>query len=462
MLKIEKILALTALLAVAVSPAWAKVSAEEAARLGKDLTVFGAEVAGNADGTIPAYTGGITGVPEGLTYEGPGSRHPDPYADDKVLYSITAANLAEHADKVTAGQQALLKKYPDTYRIDVYPSRRSHAAPQWVVDNTLANATRATLDDEGVLSGAYGGIPFPITQDPEEMVWNHQFRWQGEGVKHVYNGYVVQEDGDLAKVTGGEVYESYPNYIKDGSLDTFNGEYWNIMVVYQRPERRKGEVLLVRDPVDQINSPRKAWQYLVGQRRVRRAPTVAYDTPNAGFSGLATYDDAFMFNGAMDRYDWKFVGKKEILIPYNCYKGDSYSKDPTVVFGPGHVNPDYVRWELHRVWVVEGTLKEDKRHIYGKRTFYLDEDSWNIALTDSYDGRGNLWRTNVGLLKNVYELPGVVQRLQVYYDLIKGQYAVNNCQTEEDKISIFGNHKPERYYTPRADPPHGQALDKKK
>ncbi len=60
--------------------------------------------------------------------------------------------------------------------------------------------------------------------------------------------------------------------------------------------------------------------YLPGQRRVKAAPDVAYDTPNPGTAGATTYDDAFMFNGAMDRYDFKLIGKKEMYVPYNAYK----------------------------------------------------------------------------------------------------------------------------------------------
>lgn len=439
-----KLLGFASLLSVClVASAAAKVSSDEAARLGKDLTPMGAEMAGNADGTIPAWEGGLAHDPNHVR----GERHADPFADDKVLYSVTAANMDQYADKLTEGQKGLLKKYPDSFRMDVYPTRRSHSAPQKVYDNTKTNATRAELVGGGNgVEGAFGGIPFPIPQSAEEVVWNHYFRWQGEGVEFTFNGYVVNEDGGLAKVTGGRVFEKYPHYVGD-SIEDFAGETWNIMVNYERPARRKGEVLVVRDPINQADNPRQAWQYLVGQRRVRRAPTVAFDTPNAGFSGLATYDDAFLYNGSLERYDWKLVGKQEVYLPYNSYKGDTYNEDPSVLYPAKHANPDYVRWELHRVWIVEATLKEGQRHIYAKRHFYFDEDSWVLTMTDSYDGRGTLWRTSQAQLKNLIELPGTVQRLQVHYDLNKGQYAINNCQTEEKKISVYGDAEPSKFYT---------------
>jgi hypothetical protein len=422
----------------------AKVSEQEAARLGNDLTPFGAEMAGNAAGTIPAWSGGLAATPNHVR----GDRHADPFAADKVLYSVTAQNMDQYIAHLPAGQVAMLKKYPDSYRLDIYPTRRSHSAPQKVYDHIKVNATRAELVEGGNgIDGAFGGIPFPIPKTGQEVIWNHLFRWAGEGAESNYNGYIINEDGGLSKVTGGDAYEKYPAYIGN-SIEDFNGEIWNIMVNYQRPTRRKGEVVLLRDPVNQDKEPRKGWQYLVGQRRVRRAPTIAYDSPNAGFSGLATYDDAFIFNGAIDRYDWKLVGKKELYLPYNSYKGDVYLEDPTVLYTAKNLNPDYVRWELHRTWVIEATLKEGKRHVYGKRTFYLDEDSWVAALSDSYDGRGTLWRTSIAQLKNMTELPGIVQRLQVHYDLNKGQYAVNNCQTEEKKITRYGEAKPASFFTP--------------
>jgi hypothetical protein len=431
-----------------VTSATAKVSSEEAAKLGKELTPFGAEKAGNADGTIPAWDGGITEPPAGLNYQGTGTRHPDPYASDKVLFSVTAQNMVKYADNLSPGQKALLQKYPDSFRLDIYPTRRPQAAPKWVYKNTADNAVSGTLTEDGNgVQNAFGGIPFPIPQSGAEAMWNHLLRWQGSGSTLNYRAYLVQTDGAIAAGGGGRATEKLPFYEEGGSLATYNGNTWLFFLQYDMPARRKGEVLLINDPLNQTESPRKAWQYLVGQRRVRRAPTVAYDTPNSAFSGAVTYDDAFVFNGSPDRYDWKLVGKQEMFIPYNCTKADE-KVDPKAIYTGKHLNPDYVRMELHRVWVVEGTVKEGKRHAYAKRTFFLDEDSWVAVASDSYDARGNLWRTNLGLVKHAYELPAVVQRLQVHYDLTTGKYAVNNAQTEMNGITKYGNPKKDKFFTP--------------
>lgn len=413
---------LSLLLVLAGSLALAKVSPEEADRLNKDLTPFGAERAGNTDGTIPAWSGGIKEIPAGINYQA-GDFYQDIFADDKVLYSITAKNIDQYADKLSEGQKALFKKYPDTYKVNVYQTRRTQSAPNWVYENTFKNATRASITDDGLgVVGGHGGIPFPIPKRAEEVITNHNMRWNAVEQTVEYEGGIrYPERYDV--VTGGrfDFYNVY--YQKDVSNEKDKGDLMWFMSEYQRPARRKGEFVLVKDPINQSEKARKAWQYLPGQRRVRRAPTLAYDNPSTGVSGHNTMDDAYMFNGALDRYDWKLIGKKEMYIPYNNYKFDLASRDEVVT--PYHLNPEYVRWELHRVWVVEATLKKGKRHVYAKRTFYLDEDTWNVDLVDNYDQHGKLWRTAYAMSYNHYNILGVLQRSYSFTDLLTDVYVPN-------------------------------------
>jgi len=415
----------------------AKITPDEAARLGKDLTPFGAEKAGNADGTIPPWTGGLTEAPKG--YKGPGTWRIDPFADEKPLYTITAKNMDQYAEHLTPGQKAMFKKYPDAFRMDVFPTHRTFAAPQWVYDNTKINATRAELsEDESSISGAFGGIPFPIPKSGAEVIWNHQLRWQGKGTLwDEYNGFLVYPSGKWVQVIGAQGWEKMPYYDQDISIDNFNGDYYMVFVLYKDPPRRKGEVIVWRDNTDFLEKPRAAWQYLVGQRGVRRAPTVAYDTPNAGYSGIATYDDTFMFNGALDRFNWKLVGKKEIYLPYNSYKVVD-DVDPQDILHAGYINPKYVRWELHRVWEVEATLKEGQRHIYGKRVYYIDEDSWVAHMVDAYDNRGELWRFMMAPTFNAYEAKvGTYQGALLHFDLNEDSYAANGTMWGADHPRIL-------------------------
>ncbi|WP_339510355.1 DUF1329 domain-containing protein [Pseudomonas sp. RL_15y_Pfl2_60] len=427
----------------------AAVSAEDAAKLGTSLTPFGAEKAGNAAGTIPAWTGGITKVP--ADYKAPGQHHPDPFASDKPLFTITKANLDQYKANLTPGQIALFDTYPDSYQMPVYQTRRSGSAPQWVYDNTRKNATTAKLLDGGNgFADAYGGIPFPIPQNGVEALWNHIARYRGTYIVRRASEVAVQRNGSYSLVTS-QQEALFKYYDPKGSFADLNNIMFYYLSFTKSPARLAGGAVLVHETLDQVKEQRQAWGYNAGQRRVRRAPNLAYDTPIAAADGLRTADDTDMFNGAPDRYDWKLLGKKEIYIPYNNYKVTSPDVKYDDLLKEGHLNPVYTRNELHRVWVVEGTLKSSARHIYSKRTLYLDEDSWQAAVVDQYDGRGELWRVSIAYLKNYYELPTTWSALDVFHDLQARRYYVQNLDNEESSTIDFSQPTPDDgYFKPAA------------
>ncbi|WP_394354753.1 DUF1329 domain-containing protein [Aquipseudomonas alcaligenes] len=422
----------------------AAVAPQEVAQLGSSLTPLGGERAGNADGSIPAWNGGITQAPAG--YAGPGHHHVDPYADDKPLFTISKANLEQYKAHLTAGQLALFATYPETFQMPVYPSRRSASAPQWVYDNTRANAASAhLLKDGNGFADAYGGIPFPIPKSGVEALWNHVARYRGTYAVRQSSDASVQRNGSYGLVTTRqEALFSY--YQPGGSAAQLDNKLFYYMAVTKSPARLAGGALLVHETLDQVEEARSAWAYTAGQRRVRRAPNVAYDTPLSTADSLMTADDKDMFNGSPDRYDWKLLGKKEIYIPYNNYRITSPQVSYDQLIKPGHLDPQFTRYELHRVWVVEGTLKPGARHIYAKRTLFLDEDSWQAAEVDQYDSRGELWRVSLAYLKNYYELPTTWSALDVFHDLQAGRYYVQNLDNEERSISDFSQPVPDSGY----------------
>ena len=406
---------------------WAAVSADEAGKLKTVLTPMGAEKAANQDGTIPAWDGGYTTVAPGYKN---GQPRPDPYAGEKPLYTVTSKNMDRYAAHLSDGVVAMLKKYPD-FRLDVYPTHRSAAAPNWVYDNTFKNATRAKLGGNGVsLEGAYGGIPFPIPKSGAEAMWNHKLAWQGEASYVPFQTFVVNADGSRVLATRGDEWNQYPYYFKDGSLETFKGDYWLVKQNPTAPSYKAGESGVGRYHVSEsAEDPIHAWQYLVGQRRVRRSPSIGYDTPDFVTSGIANFDDALVFSGVLDRYNWKIVGKKELIIPYNNNRAMSAKLD-SLTSGK-FLNPDMVRWELHRVWEVEATVAQGKRHAAPKRRFYLDEDTWNAVLADSWDAQGQLWKMAYSLMLLAPDLPGVVGTMSFgVYNLQAGAYVYNVAPNE--------------------------------
>jgi Protein of unknown function (DUF1329) len=410
--------------ATASLAAQAAITADEAKALGTTLTPIGAEKAGNKDGTIPAYDGGLKTAPAGFK-AGDGIR-PDPFAGEKPRLVIDAKNMAQYADQLTDGTKALLKTYP-SFHVDVYPTHRTVAFPKYVTDGTAATAVQAKTTNEGrSIEGAHAGFPFPIPKTGYEAMWNHLLRFNGESYTAKYRNLNVDSSGHTALATEGASVEEFPFW--DASK-TSSDTYWRIKLMYTGPARRAGEGLLIVDPLDMGQKDRRAWVYLPGQRRVKVAPDLAYDTPNPGTAGATTFDDAFIFNGSMDRYDFKLVGKKEMYVPYNDYAAVYQSKQDDLV-KPNHLNPDLVRWELHRVWEVQATLREGKRHVYSKRTFYLDEDSWAALASDNYDARGQLYRSGFAYMAPSYDLPGPYTDMFGHYDFAARVYSLTGFIAE--------------------------------
>ena len=416
---------------VTLSTAHAAVSAADAEKLGTTLTPIGAEKAGNAAGTIPAWEGGLNKAPAGFVS---GGHYPDPYADDKVKFTITAANAETYKENLAPGQLALFKRYPD-WKMKVYPTRRSAAWPEGLYAETKANATKVNLVPGGNgIQGTNGGVPFPIPQNGLEAIWNHITVYKGDTFATSWAQAPVTAGGDYNLVKFDYEYDFvYSNQKKKPSEREDNVLLYFLQTI-KEPARLAGSILLVDDFIDQVKTPRKAWTYSPGQRRVRLAPTVAYDNPGTAADGLRTNDDFFMYNGATDRYDWKLVGKKEMYIPYNAYVVNGPTLKVKDVLKAGHVNPEPLRYELHRVWVVEATLKPGTSHIYKRRTFYIDEDSWIIHATDKYDNRDQLWRYDEEHSYQYYDVPFLAGGLEVKHDLQSGRYIALSLRNEEKTV----------------------------
>ncbi|MEW6309669.1 MAG: DUF1329 domain-containing protein [Pseudomonadota bacterium] len=431
------------LAACAASSAYAKVDATQAARLGTDLTPLGAERAGNASGTIPPWSGGVT-VPAGYQ---PGMHHPDPFASDTPLYRVDQSNLNEYAELLPAGLRDLLERHPDFY-LRVFPTRRSAAAPQRIYDATRFNAQSAELIANGNgIKGAASGIPFPLPQDGMEVIWNHILHYKGDQT-HMINNQAVVIGGKASYIKRDR--HVYYVYNRDGMTQ---GELNNTLLYYKyrvtAPSKLSGTALVVQDPVDQVLTIRKAWRYSPGDRRVRRLPSLAYDSPQPDTSGLATADVVDSFNGAPDRYEWTLLGKREMLVPYNSYavhqKGIAYDD----IVRPGTLNPELLRYERHRVWVVEATLRTGFSHSYDKRRFYIDEDSWAILAADLYNEKGELIGLQESHPISYYEVPMFNSTLETLYHLKDGNYFVDGLDNNEPMYDFDVRLTP-RDFSPQA------------
>jgi hypothetical protein len=425
--------------------AHAGVSAEEAARLKTDLMPLGGEKAGNKDGSIPAWTGGLATPTPG---DKAGGRRGDPFKDEKPLFSITAKTMDAHAERLTDGTRAMLKKYPESYRVDVYKTHRTAAAPQWVYDNSFKNASRASMQGD-VVQGAYGGVPFPVPKAGIEVMWNHLLRWRGTSWQFQVNHYQLTADGKAVLTTDGVGDQQMPYYLPDGTPEQFaaGGDYWLVKLVNAGPPLRAGEAIVGRENIDPNKS--QAWVYLTGQRRVRKLPNPCCDTPTPAAAGVMSFDEIETFTGRLDRFNWKLLGKQEMIVPYNSNRLLQPRSDAEVL-SRHHLNPDFVRWELHRVWVVEATLREGKRHQAPRSRYYCDEDSWVCVLGDRWDANGQLWKTVWTQTFAAPDLPGLVSGAMGFYDLLSGTAFVGNLYNQKSAQYPVVARLPDSTFTPDA------------
>ena len=390
-----------------------------AERLGKDLTPVGAIKAGNKDGSIPAWDGGLTKPVAGWSS---GDHYVDPFPGDKILYTVTAANADKYKDLLSPGQMAMLKRYPDTWKLNVYESRRTASYPEDIYAALKENATTASLTDDGNgVQNCRRTSPFPIPTEGLHGIWNHVLRYRGKSTKRTVGQVAPIADGRHTMVTIEEevLYRYNAEGMTSESSDNVLAKFYQGVT---GPPRLAGTKLHVHETLDQTSDPRKAWVYNKGLRRVRRAPQVSFDNPGTASDGQRTNDQFDMFNGSPERYEWKLVGRRELLVPYNCYKAHNAEKDPADLIQAGHLNPDLLRYEKHRVWEVDAVVKDGTSHLYKRRTFFFDEDSWQALVIDQYDNSDNIWRVSEAYPIIYYDVPALYDTLISHYDLQNGRY----------------------------------------
>jgi hypothetical protein len=437
-----------AVLALSLAPvADAAVSDQQAELLKSRLTPVGAERAGNAEGTIPAWTGGYTATASG--YQS-GAPRPDPFANEKPLFSITARNYRDYADKLPEGAKHLFEEYPD-YRMDIYPSHRSAAAPDWVYANIFKNATRAHAAQEGIaygVEGAVGGIPFPIPQNGFEAMWNHLLAFWGPARELTISNYVVPQNGSVERASTYREIADFPYYYRDAAPDTFGGYYFKTLHVAVAPPARASESYLNWQPINIKRNDFAAWRLLPGEHRVRKAPGISYDVPDIDAAGFISLDEYYMFFGGLDRYDFKILGKKEMYVPYNNNR--LYTRPVSEVLGTAHGNPDDIRYELHRVWVIDGMLAPGKHDVIAHRRLYLDEDTWLAVYSDALDEQGKLQRFGQATMYLMPDLPAVIIGSQFNYDFELGGYAYGFAFNGEPQAYKVTTPHPPSLFSPEA------------
>lgn len=408
----------------------AEVTTQDLVRLDGDLTPVGAERAGNAAGTIPAWTGGLP-----QQDIDPAVGYLDPYAEDPRLFTITAENADQFADQLSAGYLEMFRQYPDSYRMHIYPTRRSANWPQHVLHEVKKQAPLAYTENYGLFDVGKSAVPFPITDDPLQMMWNHSLRWRGGSVRRVYAWFPVDRRGRYFTV---RLLEAMAFDQQGYMAKPRPNRLFNVYGLYLAPANIEGQITLIWEPVNPTAQSRQTWTYQTVSRRVQRSPSLAYDDLDPRTTGLRTVDQFDGWNGAPDLYDWKLLGKREMYIPYNSYKLSSKQLKYKDILKPGHINPDLLRYELHRVWVIEATLRPGKRHRYPRRIFYLDEDTWQVSMEEDYDRGGALWRFGNHPAMQFYDALVPWYRATIFHDFKAGAYLASDLENQSPRPRQWG------------------------
>jgi hypothetical protein len=362
------------------------------------------------------------------------------YKDEKPLFSIDANNVDKYADKLSAGQVALIKQRQG-YRMDVYPAHRTCTLPDWVRANSELNRTQASLNatNEYLEQAVLPGVPFPEPKNGAQVMTNFQLAYRGVGYEMLGFTDVSPRPGDKDGIVATWDYSMYfPWGTRDkNSPKTAGGLYNGQFYKYESPPAFQGQALVERY---YFKETPETWYYFAGQRRVRRLPVYTYDAPILGFEGQYLADQVNLFMGPLDRFDWKIVGTKDLYIPYNDFAMYDFQKERSQILQERWVNPANRRYELHRVLVIEATVKKNARHVAPKKLFYVDPDSWMLAVSEDYDTGGKLWTTSEAYPIPVWEL-GSACDAETYtkYDLISGRYTTD--------VTVIGNKKDIQYFT---------------
>ena len=398
--------------------------------LGTKLTPLGANPNPSSDGEIPAWTGGLITPPEGYVR---GEPHIDPYSAEQPILKISAENVDQYRNRLTNTQLSLISKYSGAYYLNVYKTHRSCAVPQFVYDATKRNIETAKMVDDGNgFIGAFAGVPFPIPENAKEIMWNYQTYYYGHRFSAQSTGGVMYEDGTFTRTQRNDIRYSLYNNPQTSSFDDLGGDLFKWTGIYVAPPMMNGLAFSMTNTINQVERPRYGHMYRPDTRRIMRSVpnATSYNAPSLEGQGMRYFDDKFLFNGSMDRYDWKLIGKKEIYIPYNVYKAVQQSVDLTELVTPGFLNPELLRYELHRVWVIEAQLKAEFDHAFHRRIFYIDEDSWIAVGADLYDEKDNLIQGQLGFIKNYYEIPACTLEFDVMHDFVNGRYNIDNLKLE--------------------------------
>ena len=401
-------------------------------------TYSGAKSEKSLDGFVPNYRESNTEYKRLINRSNQDERG-NSFESEQPIFIIKKKNLRKYSHYLSPGLHTLLEKYPN-FEVPVFYTYRSSDHPE-KVKQTLLNKESSKIDKDNLRKY----IPFRFPKSGSEVMLNHLSRYQGDSEEKKTHSFVTNSKGSFSRVG------LWSKRVSPAVLDKGTKEIqFYVLAKYFEPTSLVGDILLVHEPVPLLRKNRKAWIYSSAQRRVRRAPDASHDATGRGSQGLITADQIDGFNGDLERFDWLLRGREVLIVPYNLDRLDNKKISYETILGKNCVNAEFLRFEFHRVWIVEARLKESSRHIYPKRIFYVDEDSWMVLMEDTYSTRGDLWRVGLHGLIQQKEENFPWYRVHIHHDLNNNLCFVSGLDNEVNSPLKFGFKDKMRSFTPDA------------
>lgn len=394
-------------------------------------------MAGNSDGSIPPWQK-ATVVPLPGWTTGKDRGEFSPFHNEAPTKRIDHANSQAHKNFLTSGQLALLTSKPG-YTMPIYPTHRSCGFPDFVLKNTqrFHGEARIAMNGWQIENATLPSIPFPQPRSGIEALWNFLLAYQGVGMQWTMGmTYLSSYSPDTEPVRYRFSQRVHTPWGTPGAMSIFHAPYnYGVTYTYHAPAALAGQAISQRYYFDR--SP-ESFYYFPGQRRVRRMTSYTHDAWTIGFEKTYPIDALLIFNGNPDRFDWSLQGKREVYVPYNAFNITGTDSSGKSIFERDFVSAHARRYELHRVWVVEGRLKPGMRHSTPRKVLYLDEDSWLAVIGEDYDGDDKLVRYKESAIMPIWEI-GACSTIagMIMYDLTQNRYVRDGYVGHGGDIRFF-------------------------
>jgi len=266
---------------------------------------------------------------------------------------------------------------------------------------------RLTADHRS-LAGYVAGLPFPFIDpnDPDagtRIMWNNTFRptstddydvrdfsciSEYDGLNRPYVPIKYYEMGHLASYnlvgrTEVEPMPTDPDFLSTGR--------YLLIAFYPMlaPTEDRGRGFVRYRYANGLRAD-DTWMWAPGARRIRRLDQAALGSTIGAITW--SLDNFQGFAAKNENYNWRFLGERTML---GCISAAHVPEVTCPTDGGASACPE--RWELRRMYVVEGLARRDRvpEELFGRHVMYVDAEMSCIMYQDFYDRGGELWKNYI-------------------------------------------------------------------